>query len=441
MKFLTLLIVISFLASCAKDAKYDKEKAVSAFVNIDKSLVDPALQKVNVIIPKQKKNYLWNAFLSGESAEIENFHKDFRVKKEKIYLKKRSKIWSFYAGDGEKKSLFAPIIKKDMAYLLDSSGTLRARDLKLKKTIWKKRLFPRKLFEKYQNPKISSFNGTIFAIAGINKIVAVNEADGEIIWTKDIASIPISTPVCDGKLIYVSTNDNKLYAFDVKDGRLDWVQSGISRPTAILGAADLVIYKEYIIASYSSGEIYVLKKADGEPLWSRNLNLGRATNSDFYLNDIDATPIVRDDIVYAIGNGGLMVAMNIAEGDTVWKKELASIVNFWSAGNFIFIINGDNKLMAIHKKTGGIKWISQLPDYRQADKPQTKILYLGVVMAGDKLLVSRASGKLLIISPLNGTIEKTFSLGERVSHSPVVVNNKIYFYILGKFIADLIEIE
>ena len=356
-------------------------------------------------------------------------------------MKKRSKTWSFYSGDGEKKSLFSPIIKNDKAYVLDSSGTIRARDLKLKKTLWKKRIFPRKLFEKYQNPKISSFNNIIFAIVGINKVVAVNETDGEIIWSKEIASIPISTPVCDGKLIYVSTNDNKLYAFNVKDGRLEWVQSGISRSTAILGAADLVIYKEYIIAAYSSGEMYVLKKTDGEPVWSRNLNLGRATDSDFYLNDIDATPIVRDDIVYVIGNGGLMMALKVADGDTIWKKELSGIVNFWSAGNFIFVINSDDKLMAIHKKSGGIKWISQLPDYRQSDKPQTKILYTGVVMAGDKLLVSRASGKLLIISPLNGKIEKTFSLGKRVSHSPVVVNNKIYFYTLGKFIADLIEIE
>lgn len=441
MKFLTLLLLITSLASCAKDAKYDKEKAVSAFVKSNESLLDPALQKVDVVIPEQKKNDLWNASISGESFEIENFHKDFRIKKEQIYLKKRSKLWSFYAGDGRKKWIFAPIIKNGKAYVLDSSGTLRARDLELKKTLWKKRLFPRKLFKKYQNPKISSFDKTIFAIVGLNRVVAVNEDDGEIIWSKEIASIPISTPISDGKLVYLSTNDNKLYAFDIEDGRLDWVQSGISRSTAILGVADLVTYKDYIIASYSSGEMYVLKKSDGEPVWSRNLNLGRATNSDFYLNDIDATPIVRDDIIYAIGNGGLMMAVRIADGKIMWKKPISGIINFWLAGEFLFVIDGDNKLLAIHNKTGGVKWISQLPDYRQSDKPQTKILYTGVVMAGDKLLVSRASGKLLIISPLNGEIEKTFSLGKRVSHSPVIVNNKIYFYILGKFITDLIEIE
>jgi hypothetical protein len=62
-------------------------------------------------------------------------------------------------------------------------------------------------------------------------------------------------------------------------------------------------------------------------------------------------------------------------------------------------------------------------------------------MAGDKLVVSSADGKLLIISPLNGAVEKTFAIGKKISHAPVIVDGKIYFYSLGKYLADLIEIE
>ena len=281
----------------------------------------------------------------------------------------------------------------------------------------------------------------IFAVAGINKVIAASEVDGKVLWSKDIASIPVSTPVSDGEMAYVSTNDNKLYAFNAKDGELQWVQSGILRSTAIFGAADLVIYQDLVLASYSSGEIYAVKKKTGEPVWSNSLNVSRATNSDFYLNDIDATPVAKNDVVYAIGNGGLMMAMKAQDGNYLWKKEIAGLVNFWLAGDFLFVINNDNKLLAIHKKTGGIKWVSQLPNFRKESKPETKILYSGVVMAGNKLLVSRVDGEMIIASPLDGKIEKTFSVGKRIFHTPVIVDGKIYFYTLGKFLADVVEIE
>jgi outer membrane protein assembly factor BamB len=222
---------------------------------------------------------------------------------------------------------------------------------------------------------------------------------------------------------------------------LQWFQSGILRTTAIFGAADPVIYKDSIIVSYSSGEIYGVNKKTGESLWSQNLNLSKATNSDFYLNDIDATPIAKDDMIYTIGNGGWMMAISTKNGNYLWRKEIAGIIDFWLAGDFLYVINNDNKLLAIHRKTGGIKWISQLPNLAKKDKLETRIIYSGVIMAGDKLVISNNSGALLIASPIDGKVEKTFLVGKRISHSPAVVGNKIYLHILGKYVVDLVEVE
>lgn len=440
--FLLLFLVIFTAASCAKDAEYDKEKAVSAFAVIDKIKIDPSLEKTPVTIPAQQKNNIWSGSAGSLNQQIENFAKTFLLtKKQKISLDKSSQLWSFYSGNSDDRFVFSPIIKDNKIFILNTSGLLVAYDMKSKNKIWKSRIFPRQFLKNYQTPKIGYSHGVIFAVAGINKVVAASEADGKVLWSKDIASIPVSTPVSDGEMAYVSTNDNKLYAFNAKDGELQWVQSGILRSTAIFGAADLVIYQDLVLASYSSGEIYAVKKKTGEPFWSNSLNVSRATNSDFYLNDIDATPVAKNDVVYAIGNGGLMMAMKAQDGNYLWKKEIAGLVNFWLAGDFLFVINNDNKLLAIHKKTGGIKWVSQLPNFRKESKPETKILYSGVVMAGNKLLVSRVDGEMIIASPLDGKIEKTFSVGKRIFHTPVIVDGKIYFYTLGKFLADVVEIE
>lgn len=444
--FTTAVLVLS---SCSKDQEYDKEKAVSAFAFIDTVKLDPTVEKMTVALPKQEENALWTGSASAQNQKIENFAKDFTRKNSffsfknspQIALDKSSKTWSFYSGTKSDRFIFSPLIKDDKAFILDSGGTLISYDLKADKKIWKTRIFPRQYLKNYQTPKIGYAGAKIFAIAGINKIAAVEESSGKILWEKNISSIPISAPVSDGDLVYVTTNDNRLYAFNANDGELQWTQAGILRPTAIFGAADPVIYKNLIIVSYSSGEVYGVNKKTGESLWSQNLNLSKATNSDFYLNDVDATPVVKDDVIYAIGNGGLMMAMKVKDGNYLWKKEIAGIVDFWVAGDFIFVINNDDKLLAIHTKSGGIKWVVQLPNFKKEKKPETKIIYSGVVMAGDKLLISKLDGELLIADPTNGKIEKTFTIGQKISHSAVVVNGKIYFYVLGKYLIDLIEIE
>ncbi len=439
-KLLSIFFSIAFLfiSSCSKDKEYDKTKAISAFAAIDPIKVDPALEKIEITIPSQIENQIWYGSNNDQNSRVENFAFDF-LKSKKLRINRE--IWSSYNYRLPDRFVFSPVIKDNKVFLLDSSGNLSARDLSSKKKIWKKRIFPKMFLKNYQTPKIGYFDGKIFAIAGINKISTVSDVDGKILWSKDIASIPISTPISDGNLVYVSTNDNKLYAFNITDGELQWVHSGILRTTAIFGVGNPVIYKNNIIVSYSSGEIYALNKKTGEPIWYEDLNVNRAVNSDFYLNDVDATPLVKNDIVYAIGNGGFMMAIDVQKGGYLWKKEIAGVTDFWLAGDFLFVINNDNKLLAIDKKSGGIKWISQLANFKKETKPETKIIYDGVVMAGDKLLISSTRGEILIVSPLDGKIEQTFKTGEEIYHSPVIVNGKIYLHTMGRYLIDLIEIE
>jgi len=438
-----IIIILAFLTfSCDKDETYDHKKAILIFADLNKLVVDKSLEKTEIIIPKQTKNTSWYEGAAIQNSKLQNFEKSFLVdSNRKIRLKKSTKYWSFYAGSLSRRFLYEPLIVDNVVYSLDSAGKVRAFDLLKDDLIYKKRIFPRKLLRNYQSPKIGYFNNMVFAVAGTNRVVAINAKDGEVMWKKDISAIPISKPFIVDGLLYLITNDNKIYAFNYLDGSLVWIQSGVFKPTAIFGSPEIISYKDKLLVSYSSGEIYAISKKNGEYFWSNNLNISRAINSDFYLNDIDSSPIIDDNIVYVSGNGGLMMAINIETGEYVWKKEIASTSNFWLAGNFIYLINNENKLLAIHKKDGLIKWISQLPNLKKKDKVKTKYIYNGVIMAGDKLLISRTDGVLLVASPLNGKVESEFKVAKKISHTPIVLNNKIYFYALESLTARIIEIK
>ena len=392
------------LGACDKEKDYDKTKAVSAFALTEQLVVDPLLEPIAVKIPAQVANKNWGISANVLNQSIENFA-FAPLTGSKKFLNKNLQIWSGYRPSFSDRFVFAPIIKDEKIFLLDASGILASYCLEGKEKLWENRIFPRHYLKNYQNPRLGYFDGKIFAIAGSNQIVAASEVDGKILWSKTILSLPVSTPISDGKLVYFTTNDNKTYALDASNGKLEWVSAGINKPTAIFGSASPVIYKNSLIVAYSSGEVYALNKNSGEPLWSQDLNLNKAINSDFYLNDIDATPIVKDDTVYSIGNGGLMMAIDAKNGRYLWKKEIAGIADFWLAGEFLYVINNDDKLVALRRKSGGVKWISQLPNFTKEKKPETKVIYNGVILAGDKLLVSDSRGKVLVASPFDGKIE------------------------------------
>jgi outer membrane protein assembly factor BamB len=288
---------------------------------------------------------------------------------------------------------------------------------------------------------LGACDNKLFAVAGVNQIKALSQDNGEILWQKDLSVIFNSTPICDGESVYISSSDNKTFALNVENGEIKWIHYGIAKSLAIFGSAQPVVHKDVLIASYSSGEIYAINKKTGENLWSQDLNLNQVYNSDFFLNDVDATPLVKNDVVYAIGNGGLMKAISLKTGEDIWKKSIASVVDFWLAGDFLYVINSDNKLLAVYKKTGGIKWMVQLPDFKNPKKLATKFNYIGVIMAGDKLLASREDGELFIISPFDGKIEKTFSLNKKVLHVPIIIENNLYFYGMNRYKTKLIELE
>lgn len=445
-----IVFLLFFIASfsCSKEETYDKKNAVLAFLVKNKITIAKSLEDKEVQIPKQKStnfypgsNYLVNSDIENFELDVCYKEKGFFKKKTEIDFDEKSVYWSFYLSKKRENFAFEPVFDGNDLYILNSRGSLIKKDLKKNKVIYKKRLFKSVFLKNYRTPKISLNNNKIFAISGSNLIIALDKNSGEIIWQKSISSLPISRSISDETSLFVITNDNKTYSLDVHDGSLNWVHSGIILPTAIFGSADPVISDDVIFSSYSSGEIYAINKKDGEPVWSQDLNINKAINSNFYLNDIDATPIVKNNIIYAIGNGGLMMAIDKESGNYIWKKNISSIVNFWISGNFIYVITNENKLLAIHKKDGLIKWITNLFNEDKKDKKEDKIIYSGVVMAGSKLLISSFNNGILIIDPKNGEIEKRIKISGRVSHPPVVFDKKIYLNIIHKYTNALIELK
>lgn len=417
------LLLLLFLASCNnKDIKNFKN-ATPIFDNQNLE-ISANLSELEIKLPQQQNNIAWTGY-NQNNLKIENFAFNPKINKFKNI--------NFGLNSFKKNILSKPLIFDNKIYLLDTKGNLIAKNLLNGKKIWSKTIFDKENKRDFRGGKIFYSENIIYATSGFNYLAAINAGNGKLLWSKKIGSIPISTPITHKNQLFVITDDNKTYAINKNNGRINWIHNGINKNTAILGSADPIIYKNYLIISYSSGEIYLLDQKNGTSIWSHNLNINKAINSDFILNDIDATPIIKNDIIYSIGNGGLMSAIEINSGNIIWQKELSSISNFWIADNFIYLINNNNQLIALERLKGNIKW------YNDLDKKEQKTIYYGVIMAGDNLILSNSNNEIILASPLDGQIIKRKKISGNIHHTPIIVNKKLYLSISGKFFFGITE--
>jgi outer membrane protein assembly factor BamB len=146
------------------------------------------------------------------------------------------------------------------------------------------------------------------------------------------------------------------------------------------------------------------------------------------LSDIDADPVIDNGQVFAIGAGGRMVALDIVSGQRLWELNISGISTPWVAGDWVFVVTSEDKLMCIYRQNGHIRWINQLPKFQKPKDQKGDISYSGPVLAGGRLIVAASNGQLIQFDPATGNYRTQFAVGGPVSLPPVVAESTLYIY-------------
>jgi outer membrane protein assembly factor BamB len=163
-------------------------------------------------------------------------------------------------------------------------------------------------------------------------------------------------------------------------------------------------------------------------VWQDALQRTSIRTSVSSLSDIDADPVIDRGQVIAIGQGGRMVALEINTGQRLWELNIAGISTPWVAGDWIFVVTDDAKLICVYRQNGHIRWINQLPEFQKAKSKKGEIDYSGPILAGGRLIVTGSNGVLVNVDPVTGSFQSQTNVGAGVSLSPVVANQTLYIY-------------
>jgi outer membrane protein assembly factor BamB len=141
---------------------------------------------------------------------------------------------------------------------------------------------------------------------------------------------------------------------------------------------------------------------------------------------VDADPVIDNGRVFAVGQGGRMIAHELNTDQRLWEINIAGISTPWVAGEWIFVVTDQAQLLAVARGTGRIKWISQLPRYRDEEDKKGRVAWVGPVLAGDRLVLANTRGQIVNVSPQDGSIQSTVETKMPVSLPLAVAGNTLY---------------
>jgi outer membrane protein assembly factor BamB len=268
--------------------------------------------------------------------------------------------------------------------------------------------------------------GRVYATNGVGEVAAIDAETGAEIWKVKPAGPLRGSPTIAFNAAFVMTQDNQIIALNAADGKILWQESGSSAQAGVFGVAAPAAGLGSVIAGYSSGELVAHRYENGRVLWSDALAQTSISTEVGALNDIDADPIIDNGRIYALGQGGRMAAYELVTGQRIWEIRVAGISTPAIAGEWIFALTNDARMLALARSTGKVRWITQLAGYRDEEDKEGAIFWTGPVLAGNNLWAASTEGEIYKLSVGEGSASLYRELKSPVSLAPIVANQTLY---------------
>ncbi len=339
-----------------------------------------------------------------------------------------SRVWKkVYVKEAERNVASLPIFVDDAYYYwIDSSGILYALDATNGKQVW----------------TVDTGNAASSAVAGREdllllgtrdaEVVAIDKESGQIRWRGEVSSEVLSPPQLAKGIVVVHCADGRLFGLDAVDGRELWRFESKVPLLTLRGTSTPVIVDEFVIVGLANGKLVALKLWDGKPRWEVEIAAPRGRSELERMVDVDAVPVVVDNVIYTVSYRGRAAAVRLTTGRVIWSRELSSSVGMAADEDKLYITDDAGALWALNRGNGSVMWKQEDLVAREITAP---------TIYRDQLLVGDLEGYLHWLDKETGHIvHRSRSDATPIDVAPVVANDKVYLTSRGG-ILDTLELK
>lgn len=339
-----------------------------------------------------------------------------------------TRIWSSGIGDGGEyrtRLTAQPVIAGGRVFTMDSNGGITCLDLATGKEIWSAATRGEDSRSANIGGGLSVSGRRLYAATGRAELVVMDSATGAVTLRKKLPAPARSAPTVVDNFLYVCTIDQKLVALSADTGAILWVYQATRADAGILANASPAVSIGLVVAGFESGDIAAVRADTGSLAWSDNLGSLKGSTSLLEFASVRGAPVIENGIVYAIGFGGLMAAIDLRTGRRVWQRDIAGGNTPWLAGDTLYIISAEQKAAAVDKDDGSVHWVTALPRFTNPKKTKGLITWVGPVLVGGKLVTASSDQHMAVLDPIDGKVVSNTEIDAPAALTPVVAQGVV----------------
>ncbi len=324
-----------------------------------------------------------------------------------------AQAWSVNAGVGSNDTGLAlrPAIVGSEIIAANADGVVNAYNLKTGKQLWSKNI----------GTSITSSpaakDGIVVVGAGNSTMYVMNQKSGKVLWHLSIPNTMIAAPAINQDLIVGKALGGTVFSVNRKTKKLLW---GYKHPAPMLTlrlSSSPVIVGNHVLVGFADGTLALLNNNNGTRVWNQRIAMPQGSYSVQRLVDIDATPVVRNNMIYVVTYQGQLAALKLMSGKIVWHHKLSSYSGMALNNNNLFVTSANGVIWAFNRYTGSISWKMNQLKYRHVTGP--------VLMHG-ALVVADREGYMHWLSPDDGRFLARVNIGSTIVDRPLVAGKLDY---------------
>jgi outer membrane protein assembly factor BamB len=248
-------------------------------------------------------------------------------------------------------------------------------------------------------------------------LYAIEPASGKVRWTYHGKGAIERAPDLDADSVYLATNADRVFALDAVTGKWRWqYERETPEGFTIHGYAGPRLRGKDLLVGFSDGYLVSLTGATGEVVWARSL----AAVSDQFV-DVDSTPTVEGDVIYASSYSGGLYALEAKDGATRWRLGIEGVGSVRVAGQRLYFAAPRQGLHAA-SLDGHVLWRQGLTQAGDLTTP---------MVVGSYLVFSGSRAGLFIVDRENGKLLEVFNPGSGICAAPTIDPSGGRLYILS----------
>ncbi|GLQ32054.1 outer membrane protein assembly factor BamB [Litoribrevibacter albus] len=326
-------------------------------------------------------------------------------------------VWTRWAGDGAGTDSWLrlkPGIDGDSIFVCDADGDCYAYDRHTGDSLWSVDL------DVPVSGGVGAGAGYLAVGTLDGLLIVLNSQDGSEVFRTQLTSEVLSSPAIEGNLLVVQAQNGHVFGFDLTTKEMKWQYDASLPLLSLRGTADPVISDSVTYAAFANGKVVALDNETGASRWERRVSVPSGKSDLEKLSDIDGTPIVKQDTMYAVGFNGFIRAIDLYSGRVRWQKEFSSWVGPAFGFGQVYLALDDGQLVALDDRSSSVNWKLEDLKNRRLTRPVT---------LGNYLVVGDFEGYLHFISQLSGTFAERIRIDrDGLLSPPVVVGDTLYIY-------------